>query len=210
MEMGDNSEDFGGMEDFGGTDPLCFLMDNNQATSEASLDSTTCGRSSHWAFQNECSNNSFLSSSVTLKPHKNESISVYDDNFDIDNVAPDSIVMGEHDSRWLNSLSELQRETIIDLPYPIKALAMKMKKMLWRKTATMLMKRSLVREHQRQKLNVCLSASYEQILGKTTHRRKMVKKAVQTTILRKSTAILCWLGLDNDQATYSTLPRWQI
>jgi hypothetical protein len=105
--MGDNSEDFGG------TDPLCFLMDNNQASSEASLDSTTCGRSSHWAFENECSNNSFLSSSVTLKSHKNESISVNDDNFDIDNVAPDSLVMGEHDSCWLNSLSELQCETIM-------------------------------------------------------------------------------------------------
>jgi hypothetical protein len=79
----------------------------------------------------------------------------------------------------------------IDFPFPIKALAMKTKKMLWGKTVTMQMKRALVREHQLQKLNVYLSASYEQILGKTTHRRKKVQTTVETPILRKITTILC-------------------
>jgi hypothetical protein len=61
-EMDDNSEDCDR------TDPLCFFMDINPSSLEASLDSTTCSHSSHWAFENKCSNNSFLSSLSTWSP----------------------------------------------------------------------------------------------------------------------------------------------
>jgi hypothetical protein len=59
------------------------------------------------------SNTSFFSSSVQLKSLNKCNITVDDDCFDDNNVAPESLYLGEEDKCWLCSLSELEQETIL-------------------------------------------------------------------------------------------------
>jgi hypothetical protein len=67
----------------------------------------------HQAFESEWSNNTFMSSSFQLKLNRNSELLVDDDSFDVDNIQPASLVLGEKDEKWLCSLSKLERETIL-------------------------------------------------------------------------------------------------
>ena len=60
----------------------------------------------HQAFKSKWSDNTFMSSSFQLKSNRNSELSVDNDSFDVDNIQPASLFLGEEDEKWLCSLSE--------------------------------------------------------------------------------------------------------
>ena len=57
--------------------------------------------------------NTLISTSLQLKLYRNSELAVNDDSFDVDNIQPASLILGNEDEKWLSSLSELEKETIL-------------------------------------------------------------------------------------------------
>jgi len=81
--------------------------------SESELQDCIPGDSYTRAFEYDFSNSSFFSSSVQLRSHNNNPLSVDDECFDVDNVAPESLYVDKEDFIRLHNLSEFQRESIL-------------------------------------------------------------------------------------------------
>jgi hypothetical protein len=101
------------MDDFDFEEEYPFppLIDDHAQCSVAEMESGDYAY--HEAFESEWSNHTFMSSSFQLKSKRNSELSVDDDSFDVDNIQPASLFLGEEDKKWLCSLSELERETIL-------------------------------------------------------------------------------------------------
>jgi hypothetical protein len=64
-------------------------------------------------YEYDWSNSSFFSSSVQLRSHNNNPLSVDNECFDVDNVAPESLYLDNEDFIQLHNLSEFQCESIL-------------------------------------------------------------------------------------------------